>query len=293
MGETLYDILGLPRYASLAEVKSAFKQLAVKYHPDKNPGDGHAEELFKKISAAYHVLGDEESKRTYDIRLSGMASFIPKKTKEEERAERIKKAAEHLKQKKLREEKKVRDDYARLKNGTPIWLRHSLNIFIILVGIQYVFRNYFYTQESFSPISFVFAIVLIAFGNIREQNLNYTIWLYKQQEKKAKINITRRFILNLLGGIAGSIVAGILIAHLLALYHFANYSAYTQGKVRVEYTIRRPNSVLVYYTYQVEGKQYSKNIPESEWPKIIDKEEVTVRYSYMNPVFAKMVLKEE
>ena len=61
-----YDILGVPRTASADEIKKAYRKLAFKYHPDKNPGDKAAEEMFKKITAAYDVLGDEEKRRQYD-----------------------------------------------------------------------------------------------------------------------------------------------------------------------------------------------------------------------------------
>ncbi|MDX5320214.1 MAG: DnaJ domain-containing protein, partial [Bacteroidota bacterium] len=58
MQRNFYSILGLPDYASLEEVRQAFKKLALRYHPDKNPGDDQAEERFKEISNAYHVLGE-------------------------------------------------------------------------------------------------------------------------------------------------------------------------------------------------------------------------------------------
>lgn len=64
--EDLYEILGITKTASQSEIKSAYRKLAVKYHPDKNPGDKTAEEKFKKITAAYEVLSDETKRRQYD-----------------------------------------------------------------------------------------------------------------------------------------------------------------------------------------------------------------------------------
>ncbi|KJJ86067.1 DnaJ class molecular chaperone [Candidatus Omnitrophus magneticus] len=61
-----YDVLGVKDTASQDEIKSAYRKLAVKYHPDKNPGDKKAEETFKKISEAYYALGDDKRRKEYD-----------------------------------------------------------------------------------------------------------------------------------------------------------------------------------------------------------------------------------
>lgn len=61
-----YDILGVKRDASAEEIKKAYRKLARKYHPDVNPGDPSAEERFKEVSEAYHVLIDPEARKKYD-----------------------------------------------------------------------------------------------------------------------------------------------------------------------------------------------------------------------------------
>ena len=61
-----YKVLGVERSATQDQIKKAYRKLAVKYHPDKNPGDKAAEEKFKEISEAYQVLGNEDSRKKYD-----------------------------------------------------------------------------------------------------------------------------------------------------------------------------------------------------------------------------------
>ena len=72
-GKDYYAILGVDSKASPDEIKKAFRKLAVKYHPDKNPGDKTAEEKFKEFNEAYAVLGDPEKRKMYDS--GGMNSF--------------------------------------------------------------------------------------------------------------------------------------------------------------------------------------------------------------------------
>ncbi|MBM3510207.1 MAG: molecular chaperone DnaJ [Alphaproteobacteria bacterium] len=61
-----YEVLGVERKASLDDIKRSFRKLAMKYHPDKNPGDTAAEHQFKEINEAYDVLKDEEKRAAYD-----------------------------------------------------------------------------------------------------------------------------------------------------------------------------------------------------------------------------------
>ena len=61
-----YEILGVSKGAEEGEIKKAYRKMAIKFHPDKNPGDAAAEEKFKEAAEAYEVLSSDEKKQRYD-----------------------------------------------------------------------------------------------------------------------------------------------------------------------------------------------------------------------------------
>lgn len=61
-----YDVLGVPKGAPADDVKKAYRKLALKHHPDRNPGDKSAEEKFKEVAEAYEVLSDDQKRARYD-----------------------------------------------------------------------------------------------------------------------------------------------------------------------------------------------------------------------------------
>lgn len=66
MAQDYYKVIGVTPGASEEEIKSAYRRMAKKYHPDAHPGDGECERRFREINEAYGVLGDSEKRKKYD-----------------------------------------------------------------------------------------------------------------------------------------------------------------------------------------------------------------------------------
>ena len=62
----LYEIIGVDKSASDTDIKKSYRKIAMKYHPDKNPGDKEAEKKFKEAAEAYAVLSDDRKRQQYD-----------------------------------------------------------------------------------------------------------------------------------------------------------------------------------------------------------------------------------
>jgi curved DNA-binding protein len=84
MAETYYETLGVKKDAAADDIRKAYRKLARKLHPDVNPGNKTAEERFKKVAAAYDVLGDEQKRKNYDEfgDASQASGFDPAKARE-------------------------------------------------------------------------------------------------------------------------------------------------------------------------------------------------------------------
>ena len=83
MSKNLYDVLGVAKTASEAEIKSAYRKLARKYHPDLNKDDKSAADKFKEVSNAYDIIGNAEKRKKYDnneLKIISLRTFYNKYT---------------------------------------------------------------------------------------------------------------------------------------------------------------------------------------------------------------------
>lgn len=284
---SLYGILGLADFADIHEVKRAYRELAKRYHPDRNPGNRIVEEKFKTITNAYNVLGDESQKQAYDLRLRGMFTFQPIETEEDKLEKRRKKREEALRRKKEYEERRIIQAWRELEYGTPKNIRDLFNGALIATGVLLIFQFWFYNlMETYSAWYILSAIGFIIWGNIRIQNYNYIKYLYLQIQNGLGFVPANRVLRNFLLGISFSFLFGVMGANLLKVFYLKYYSAITTGQV--EYSGEKYNKYNM--VYWVDNQRYVKILDAKDSRSLRVKDKISVRYAILNPYVAEIIL---
>ncbi len=149
MSVTFYKILELKDFASVPEVKKAFKRLSLKYHPDRNPNDKSAEEKFKQINEAYKVLSNEESKANYDARLNSLTTafvdYYTQQTRNYKNYQEEQKRRAEI----LRKAEKERFENAKFNIQVSLLCFVGFMYLFILVGSTYDFVSRLYYYKAY------------------------------------------------------------------------------------------------------------------------------------------------
>jgi curved DNA-binding protein CbpA len=135
--QNYYEILGVDQTADAATIRAAYKRLAMAYHPDRNAGDKHAEEIFKVVNEAYHTLSDPLKKSRYDARLNPAYNLTP------EDWNRIMRRKYHQPRPSRQQYYVIDKEYFRIQALTFL-------VFIVIAGFCFALLNtaqYFFEQK--------------------------------------------------------------------------------------------------------------------------------------------------
>ena len=287
-----YKILGLETYASVSEVKIAYKKLIKEYHPDVS-NDPDAETMTRLLNVAKDHLITEQAKEKYDRdlklaylkeihRLSGekqMPTAVNTPLTTEEIREKIKKA-------KLDRKRRIKYNYERSLKLFPQPYRSLGIALLILWSIQLIYSHYFFHYGSFDRTLVIVGIGLMFIGMTFAASEVYTHYIIKS----LKTNIDYNFEVR----IGWTLVLGFILS-LSAISGLNEYREYYHLKYNYDYalaTIDYKASLygLTVVKYTVNGKMYYKKLEAGTEDLIrLNNKRTAVKYAKVNPIICEHV----
>lgn len=151
-----YYILGISENANNSEIKTAYRKLSLKFHPDKNNGEKYFEERFKEIQDAYEILSDSIKRKNYNIELNRYRSSRTNKNKEEDElkrkySEELRRKEEEIRNEYQAKEKKLKEEFEKIKaksKNNNINLSFRLIFIILFVSSLILFQIYKHFNKS-------------------------------------------------------------------------------------------------------------------------------------------------
>lgn len=194
-----YEVLGVNRDAMSDDIKNAYRKLAVKYHPDKNPGDAQAAERLREVLAAYKVLGDPDKRARYDKATSAkpkagdivVSGKVPAKSGQEKETAVKKPAA------KKGQKRKAKKDPKLLKKKIKFILVNVAAMAAVIFLVPYLtlvwLDSYTNHGETCTVPRVNGRLLEDAQGLLADNKLSYTILEYKYKEGAAQNEILKQY----------------------------------------------------------------------------------------------------
>ncbi|PCJ66518.1 MAG: hypothetical protein COA58_06995 [Bacteroidetes bacterium] len=286
-----YKILDLDNYASVEEVKTAYKAKIKIYHPDINK-DPDAEEMSKYFNLAKTHLDTQEKKNQYDRELKFAYLIEINRLKSAPKRNYFDKLSRRERSEKLEERRKIqiKEKYERSLESMPLYIRVSGIILLMIWGLQIIFTHHF---KQFGAADYFYTILgylTFATGAAVAANEAYTYFLVKSIKKPVRFNFEKKIGTFLVVGFILSIFLVEGLSVFRGQYLLNNHFAYTVGFVDAESS----NGFTVVVDYTVDGKDYKKGMNGDEWEIVkLSGRRTVVKYAIDNPIISKLVNYDE
>ncbi len=275
-------------YADASIVKRRYRELALLYHPDKNPNNKVAEEYFKILTQGYNILSEPDKKQEYDLMLknfydnkTSQPSAVRTKTKQEEVREKLRRHAENRRQEVIQEYLKDEDTLSH-KN------RLIISILFFVSGILMCYNNWFLNYLNFNIIYILIGSFMFGFGAYMIANITYKRRLFNRAMSIQDLNTVygpvRLFVVLFL--ITPAVFLGVMkFTMFIHLTYFYDYTIVKEFEI---------NTTGASYNYEVNGEEISR-IMEGNPNKYLyhKKSELRVKFSRINPNISELVTLEE
>jgi curved DNA-binding protein CbpA len=277
-----YRLMEIDLYSDIDVVKKRYRELAMLYHPDKNPNNKHAEEFFKILTQGYTVLSEVDNKVIYDRSLKNYydrpktASNVPQVNRNEEIRNKIRRHKE-------RKRTDFINEFVKAENDFPHKYRFILALFIFLSGILLCYNNWYINLLNFDIFYVVIGVFLFGLGTYKMSENIYRRRSFKKAMKiedfsqdygPAKIFVVLFFV---------TPIVFLLLMHVTKKVHLTYYYETTLVEKVVYY------GETVTFNYSVNGKAYSRNTDASPGQNYEYLGGMRVKFSRINPTISELV----
>ena len=278
-----YQLMEIEQYADADVVKRRYRELALLYHPDKNPSNKVAEEYFKILTQGYNILSEPDKKAEYDQllrqyyeRKSTKIEPVRSGNKQADIREKLRKHAELQRRRIIVEFENAESNLSHTK-------RYRLSILTFLTGILVCYNNWFLNFLNFKIMyivvgSFLFGLGAYMIANIRYKNRVYEAAMSGQDVSKV-IGPVRLFVVLFL-------VTPVFFLMLMQLTKTVHLNYFYE--VTIVDRVGQYND-MVTYNYFVDGEEISRQTDAIPYYDYSDKSHLRVKYSRINPNISELV----
>jgi curved DNA-binding protein CbpA len=276
-----YQLMQLDLYADASLVKRKYRELALLYHPDRNPKNKHSEEYFKVITQGYTILNEPARKKVYDELLR---NYYQNRAQIPEHVKKKQTARERLRVYREKRRKEIIDDYVRSENEFPHKYRKLLAILVFLSGFLMCYNRWFINYLRFDIFFVIGGFIMFGLGCYLIANNAYRREAFKNALNVADVRVSARpvrmfmllfFITPVLFAILVTVTRKVHLEHFYA----------TTVVEKVSFV----NDEVI-YQYEVNGVEISRRTKALGDKKYNDKSRMRVRFSRINPNISELVL---
>ncbi|HEY1047921.1 MAG TPA: J domain-containing protein [Bacteroidia bacterium] len=285
-----YKLFELEAFASIDQIKRRYRELAMVYHPDRNPGNPSAEEYFKIITQGYNLLSEPEKKVVYDSLLNQILDKVNYSPNDSNRVVTAQSKAEEVRDKIIRHRENKRNTIIKEFEYDEEAFKHKHRYYMAILsfagGVLLAYNNWYINYYDFKVLLVVVGSFLFGLGAYKISDIRYRQKLYLRAKEK------RHDFMNVTGPIKLFVILFLMtpisflvlmkVTKIVHLNYFYDYTV-VENFANIRGTIS--------YSYKVDDVDILRETQEV--PPSSVKQQLRVKYSRLNPVISELVSIEQ
>lgn len=281
-----YKLFELEAFASIDQIKRRYRELAMVYHPDRNPGNPSAEEYFKIITQGYNLLSEPDKKKAYDGLLNQILDKVHHGHVETVNVGKSQSRAEEVRDKIIRHRENKRHTIIKEFEYDEASFKHKYRYYMAILsfvgGVLLAYNNWYINYYDFKVLLVVVGSFLFGLGAYKISDIRYRQKLYFRAKEKRhdfmNVNGPIKLFVILFLMTPISFLALMKVTKIVHLNYFYDYTV-VQNFANIKGTIS--------YSYRVDDVDILRETQEI--PPSTVKQELRVKYSRLNPVISELV----